>query len=207
MEFQFKKADKTSMRQHNEETKSDTSALGASAADEDILARLLRLEKIACIQDDQIRFRESHITEVFIMNASDPLGKLLLNKGEEYQAARPPRGPHPWGPPRHLIIHSLINWMLQNLEIGESEFRTLHAKMNDMKLLDPKSASYCTVKKIKDGRTLLKLRPLPQATTIWADPLDMLEKHVRLLENAERKNDTAPAGPLIREVKKSANRK
>eukprot|EP00929_Paragymnodinium_shiwhaense_P092971 TRINITY_DN5300_c1_g2_i1.p1 TRINITY_DN5300_c1_g2~~TRINITY_DN5300_c1_g2_i1.p1 ORF type:complete len:211 (-),score=61.70 TRINITY_DN5300_c1_g2_i1:27-659(-) len=208
MQFQFTKPEGSQAKGQSEKKRARMEGEDAPKdAESDIARRLERLEIMCTNHDTVIRELEAHLTKTFLMGADDPIGVKLLLKMKEYLDGRPQKGPHAWGPPRHCLLHVLVDTMIKEFQLDEeSAFVKTHRTMKTAAEFDEVSASFCSVREIKDGRILLKIRPLDIAAMMWMEPLKKLAAHVESNEG-EQRHDIAPAGPMIRAMRHTKGKK
>eukprot|EP00929_Paragymnodinium_shiwhaense_P012971 TRINITY_DN12083_c0_g1_i1.p2 TRINITY_DN12083_c0_g1~~TRINITY_DN12083_c0_g1_i1.p2 ORF type:complete len:201 (-),score=59.08 TRINITY_DN12083_c0_g1_i1:81-683(-) len=181
-------------------------ATEADAVPESIEERLERLEKMVAMHDDEIRTQGAASMRTYLFPENNDLGKRLLLKQKEYNKEKPPRGPHPWGPPRRVLCAELCEFLLSSGRVqAETEFAKMHAGMRNHAELDEKSINYLTIKETHDKRYLLRVRPLAQATMIWTTAFDALDAYAKE-QGGEKKTDPAPPGPLMRELRAQIKR-
>eukprot|EP00929_Paragymnodinium_shiwhaense_P078950 TRINITY_DN40984_c0_g2_i1.p2 TRINITY_DN40984_c0_g2~~TRINITY_DN40984_c0_g2_i1.p2 ORF type:complete len:168 (+),score=44.91 TRINITY_DN40984_c0_g2_i1:335-838(+) len=158
---------------------------------------------MSCGHDDMLRSLDAWATFTFLLENSDMLAKRLQQIQENYNTMKPNRGPHPWGPCRRCLTMEIYNFIKdETLMVDSADFMTLHAGISEHAQLDAKSTNYCSIKETREGKVLLKIRPVLSARTAWEEAVDVLRTHIEG-EGGEQKTDQAPPGPHLREVRAS----
>eukprot|EP00929_Paragymnodinium_shiwhaense_P048326 TRINITY_DN24448_c0_g1_i1.p2 TRINITY_DN24448_c0_g1~~TRINITY_DN24448_c0_g1_i1.p2 ORF type:complete len:214 (+),score=38.25 TRINITY_DN24448_c0_g1_i1:106-747(+) len=178
----------------------------ADAGLEDILERLERLEKLSVAHDDLIRGLDGHLSTTWLAKEDNPLASVLLTQQKEWNAARPSKGGHPWGPPRRCLTMKLFEWMqASGHKLSEdSAWVKLHKGFTDQRQIELMSMNMMSVKGTKDKRILIKMRPHREAEAAWQEAITAITVILKQ-DGGERKREAAPMGPLIREVRSQLN--
>eukprot|EP00929_Paragymnodinium_shiwhaense_P084194 TRINITY_DN45003_c0_g1_i1.p3 TRINITY_DN45003_c0_g1~~TRINITY_DN45003_c0_g1_i1.p3 ORF type:complete len:140 (+),score=38.05 TRINITY_DN45003_c0_g1_i1:374-793(+) len=93
----------------------------------DLLKWVQKLELVTSHHDDAIRSLENMMLTTVILKSDNSIAKALLAQNEKYQSTRPPKGPHPLGPPRRGLGFVLVNIFMQEespIRASSSERRT-----------------------------------------------------------------------------------
>ena len=160
--------------------------------------RVHQLEKIVSDHDQQLRTLDAWSTVGWLLSKDDPLGTTLLTRLQDWNTNRPASGPHPWGPPRRTLAHTLVREIIPHLP-SSSAFVTLHQTLLDPAELERTSINFMTVKKTKDGAILLKLRPTWLQTAAWTDGISYLDRYIKE-HNGTKLQTEPPVGPLMRNI-------
>eukprot|EP00929_Paragymnodinium_shiwhaense_P100394 TRINITY_DN6266_c0_g1_i6.p3 TRINITY_DN6266_c0_g1~~TRINITY_DN6266_c0_g1_i6.p3 ORF type:complete len:205 (+),score=52.05 TRINITY_DN6266_c0_g1_i6:702-1316(+) len=167
---------------------------------EDLLQRVINLEKLSVNHDDTLRALEGFLNTTWILKEGDKLGAQMVNTLAQYNAQKPQKGAHPLGAPRRSLCVTLVQFINSEKLLDEGhEFMTTMNAMRKPEEMDP-YVNFLSVKQIRDGRYLIKFRASKQKEALWADALTAFTKYV-LANGGEEKRDSAPAGPIVREVR------
>eukprot|EP00929_Paragymnodinium_shiwhaense_P100388 TRINITY_DN6266_c0_g1_i1.p2 TRINITY_DN6266_c0_g1~~TRINITY_DN6266_c0_g1_i1.p2 ORF type:complete len:208 (+),score=43.42 TRINITY_DN6266_c0_g1_i1:53-676(+) len=172
---------------------------------EELLQRIINLEKLSVNHDDTLRALEGFLNTTWILKEGDKLGALMVNTLAQYNAQKPQKGAHPLGAPRRTLCVTLVQFINSEklLDEGHEFIKTMNA-MKQAEEMDP-YINFLSVKQIRDGRYLMKFRASRQTETLWADAVTAITKYV-LANGGEEKKDAAPAGPIVREVRSQLQR-
>eukprot|EP00929_Paragymnodinium_shiwhaense_P100391 TRINITY_DN6266_c0_g1_i2.p3 TRINITY_DN6266_c0_g1~~TRINITY_DN6266_c0_g1_i2.p3 ORF type:complete len:209 (+),score=61.79 TRINITY_DN6266_c0_g1_i2:704-1330(+) len=175
-------------------------AVDSASQLEDLLQRVMNLEKLSVTHDDTIRALEGFLNTTWLLKEGDELGVQLVNTLAQYNAQKPQKGAHPLGAPRRSLCVTLVQFINAKKLMDENhEFMTTMSAMKQAEEMDP-YINFLSVKQIRDGRYLFKFRASRQTESLWKDAVAAITKYV-LASGGEEKKDAAPAGPIVREVR------
>eukprot|EP00929_Paragymnodinium_shiwhaense_P101015 TRINITY_DN6375_c0_g1_i1.p2 TRINITY_DN6375_c0_g1~~TRINITY_DN6375_c0_g1_i1.p2 ORF type:complete len:227 (+),score=74.90 TRINITY_DN6375_c0_g1_i1:79-759(+) len=171
---------------------------------EQLVQRIQRLELMVSHHDDSIRNLEAVGLTVILIPEDHQLSEILLKQNKDYQAARPTKGPHPWGPPRRGLGLELVKFLtaLKDLPADCEDFVKKHQAMKEAREIDMDSVQLLSAKETRDGPVLLRIRPQMHFMAVWKPMLKVLVELI-VKEGGELKTDEAPPGPVIRQIRKS----
>eukprot|EP00929_Paragymnodinium_shiwhaense_P100393 TRINITY_DN6266_c0_g1_i5.p3 TRINITY_DN6266_c0_g1~~TRINITY_DN6266_c0_g1_i5.p3 ORF type:complete len:179 (+),score=51.60 TRINITY_DN6266_c0_g1_i5:702-1238(+) len=136
---------------------------------EDLLQRVINLEKLSVNHDDTLRALEGFLNTTWILKEGDKLGAQMVNTLAQYNAQKPQKGAHPLGAPRRSLCVTLVQFINSEklLDEGHEFMKTMNA-MKQPEEMDP-YVNFLSVKQIRDGRYLIKFRASKQKEALWAD--------------------------------------
>ena len=155
--------------------------------------------QVVSAHDQSLRELEAWSTRTWIFPSEAELATLLTQSMDKWKQRLPQRGQaHPDGPARLTVAAAVAQWLLK--EPGRRQslalFAELHDPMTELQHLH-QSVSLAVTKPIRDGRIILKIRPLQSTLQAWQEAYHCLAS----IPGVELK-DVAPPGPLIRGLRK-----
>ncbi|CAE7779007.1 unnamed protein product [Symbiodinium sp. CCMP2592] len=178
-------------------------AAGMNPLEQQVKELSLKLDKVCQLvvsHDHSIREMEAWSTRTWIFEKESELSTVLMSHMNQWKQHLPPQGqPHPHGPARLTVGAGLAKWLLEDPDRRQAmpKFTTMHDAMTGLTDMH-NSIQLAYVKVIKDGRTLLKLRPQQSASDEWTEAFTWMQQSLASLK-AESK-DAAPPGPLVRSL-------
>ena len=178
-------------------------AAGLNPLEQQVKELSLKLDKVCQLvvsHDHSIREMEAWSTRTWIFEQESELATLLMSHMNQWKQHLPPQGqPHPQGPARLTVGAGLAKWLLEDPDRRQAmpKFTAMHDAMTGLTDMH-NSIQLAYVKVIKDGRTLLKLRPQQSASDEWAEAFAWMQQSLVSLK-AESK-DAAPPGPIVRSL-------
>lgn len=128
----------------------------------ELRAQLQKVCQLVGSHDQSLRELDAWSTHTWLLDSDSELAKILLEHMEMWKSKLPPRGQqHPLGPARHMVAGALAKWLMSSEDRRQvmPKVVKLHEQMNQHADLG-KSVQLAFIKTTRDGRLLLKLRPL-----------------------------------------------
>ena len=167
---------------------------------QELTQQLRKVCQIIGSHDRSLRELEAWSTHTWLFHKESEVAKLLADHMEQWKQNLPQKGqPHPQGPARLTVAAAFAKWLLQDPDRKQAmpKFATLHEPMSALEDLH-QSIQLAFIKPVRDGRTLLKIRPQLSAVEAWKEAAEWIQKSATELK-VECK-DLAPPGPLVRSL-------